>query len=442
MRLALATALTLLATAPPALAAEPAVAMDYQRKPVLVYGEDRDPIAKLLKGDLSAAGRFTMATAPAGADGQAVDKFVAAVGAARGKHGSCYVLVPSLAFGDTASTSPRIDKSENRDGTWRATAWANLECPYTLTVRLYDTATGKQVDSIAYTDVLERRFEYHYDDRTSTRQLQHKAHEMARIMAQEAGREASSAFATQAARAQDDLAAGLVRRLKEHPLFRLEVTLSGWSDVKERLYFNLGKDVRVGLDDGFKLMKGDRQIGFLKVRDLDAGLSGAQPLWLEETIAMSDRVIEAPKAMWNHGLRLGGGWVGAPLVTAGYFGEVNVGPAWFGASERYLTWDLAFASNLAAGGGAFNLGYAHKFYARRWATRLGLKAGVMAGVAGTFPLPGAALATGLEYHFNEHALWATDLDLAAYWPYASLANPGVTTYPLGPLARTGFTFLF
>ncbi len=454
MRFTLAAALAFVTTALPAFGApQPAFAaeasaapapMNYQRKAVMVYGQADDPITKLLKSDLMNAGRFTMAETPLAAAGQPIDQFVKAVGIRRGQQGSAYVLVPSLAFGDTRSTSPRIDKDENKDGTWRATTYAHLEVPYTLTLALYDSATGQGAGTVQYTDTLQRRFEYRYDDRTSTEAIQYKAHEMVRVMAQEAGRQASAAFESQAERARGGLVAGIVERLKSHPLFRLEVMVSGWSDVKERIYFNLGKDVRVKMDDGFRLMKGDRQIGFLKVRDLDANLSGAQPLWLEETLATTDRVIEAPKAMWNHGLRIGYAWLGTSIASFGYAGEVNVGPAWFGASERYVTFDAAGVTNFQSGGAAFNLGYAQKYFLRRWALRLGGKAGVMAGVAGDFPLPGAAIATGLEYHFNEHVLWGSDVDVAAYWPYVSLTGPrpGETVYTFGPIARTGLTILF
>lgn len=454
MRLAVATTLLLLANglgllavAPPAFAAEAPGAqapLEYQRKAIMVYGQPDDPITKLLRSDLADAGRFTMVDTPLAAAGQPLDRFVKAIGETRARSAGTYVLVPTLAFGDTRSTSPRIDKDENKDGTWRATAYAYLEVPYTLTLALYDSTTGRQAGTVAYTDVLQRRFEYRYDDRTSVEGIQYKAHEMVRIMAREAGRPASAAFETQAERARSGLVSGIVARLKEHPLFRLEVMVSGWSDVKERIYFNLGKDVRVKLDDGFRLMKGERQIGFLKVRDLDAGLSGAQPLWLEETLATTDRVVEAPMAMWNHGLRLGYAWLGTSIASFGYAGEVNVGPAWFGASERYLTFDAAAVTNFVSGGAAFNLGYAHKYFSRRWALKLGGKAGLMAGVAGDFPLPGAAIATGLEYHFNEHVLWGTDLDLAAYWPYVSMSGPrpGETIYTFGPIARTGLTVLF
>ena len=452
---ALTFAFALMVTAPPvqaagasspgaaATAAGPTAPMDYQRRAVTVYGLATSPIARMLRDDLKEAGRFTWVEAQVAAS-EPVDAYVKAVNGMRSRLGGAYVLVPRLSFGTTRSTTPRIDKDENKDGSWRATAYAHLEVAYTLSADLIDSATGKRIETLSHSDTLQRRFEYRYDDRTSVEAIQYKAHQLARVMAREAGKPPAVAFGAQAARAEGGLASGLVAALKAHPLFRLEVQLSGWSDVKERLYFNLGKDVRVGLDDGFALMKGDRQIGYLKVRDLDAGLSGAQPLWLEETLATTDRVVEAPKAMWNHGLRAGAAWLGGPIGSFGYAGEVNVGPAWFRASERYLTFDGAFVTNFVSGGAAFNLGYAHKYYLRRWALKVGGKAGVMAGVAGDFPLPGAALVSGLEYHFSEHVLWGTDLDLAAYWPYVSLRGPlaGQTVYTIGPVLRSGVTVLF
>lgn len=444
MRVAAALVLATLAVSPPALAAPEAkpVSMDYERRGFAVHAPEDDPVAQLLRTELLRTGRFSHIEAAAAA-GQDVPSHVKAVAARAPKQGA-YVLVPRVAFGNTSSTRPQIDKDENKDGTWRATAYAHLQVPYTLSLDLIDAASGKKLETVVYTETLQRRFEYRYDDRTSVEAIQYKAHELARVMAREAGKPAEQAFVDQAARGRDDLAAGMVRVLKVHPLFRLEVMLSGWSDVKERLYFNLGRGVKVGLDDGFKLFKGDRQIGYLKVRDLDENLSGAQPLWLEETLATTDRVIEDPKAMWNHGLRVGYAWLGTSIAGFGYAGEVNVGPAWFGRSERYVTFDAGVVSNFLTGGVAANLGYAQKFFHRRYALKLGAKAGVMAGVAGDFPLPGAALVTGLEFHFNEHVLWGTDLDLAAYWPYVSLRGPlaGQSVYTFGPIARTGLTVLF
>lgn len=438
--------LSLFAVAAAAVVAAPPPT-EYVKKAVAVYGLPGDLLVNKLQGELSATGRFEVLDAVPGGD-QPVDKFMKVAAAAGQKAGGgTFVLAPKLDFGQITSTSPAIDKNENKDGSYSATAAAYLECPYTLAIVLYDAQKGQPAGQVTYTATLKRRFEYRYDDRTSREALQYKAHELARVMAQEAGRPPAQAFASQARDARSGVVQGVLGELKRHPLFRLDVKLSGWSNDRDRVNFNLGKALRVGIDDGFAVMRGGRKIGYLKVRELTETASEAQPLWLDELVNADDRIVEAPKAMWNHGLRVGPALFGSQsLLNAGYVGEIDIGPSLFNAPERYLTFGLGALSNFSSAGVSAELGYAQKLTFRRYALRLGWKALAfqLDGTTGSLPLPGAALSTGLEYHFNEHVLVGADVDLAGFWPYIPINGPrvGQTIYTFGPITRAGLTVLF
>lgn len=411
------------------------------RHGVAVLEAPGQPCGAELRQALAAMGRYRMLPA-AGSTAALTASLASVADAARaaGVH-DAYVLVPTVAFGRVDDGQP--DTQTDQNGI--STVAAELTCPYTMRLAVYDASTGRLVKTLEESTDLTRRFEYTYDRRTDRQAIVEKGIELAHAMAEAAALPPAVGFASQAVNGESTLVNEAIGDLLKLPMFQLRGSVTGWSAPSDRIAIDLGTDFNVHIDDGFEIMRGDRAIGYLRVRGLDAAGSETQPIFLDDTLRVGDRVVEYRKANLWEGLKVGMAWLGGPALLGTYSGDLDLGGL-TRASELYGTWDLSMLSTGAVSGGMGELGLVKRLVFRRWAFKAGLKVGLagLNGFSGTVTVPGVALASGVDCYLTPDWIWSTDLAYEAYMPVRQKggAANGTLINPLGPLVRTGISYVF
>ncbi|HEY9723144.1 MAG TPA: hypothetical protein V6D47_14135 [Oscillatoriaceae cyanobacterium] len=412
------------------------------KRAVAVCDEPGQPIGAALRQALGNLGRYRML--PVAGGPIAPQTFLAEVAdAARaaGIQQDSFALVPRLSFGAVSTDEP----STSTDQYGESTVSADLTCPYTLHVDVYDANTRQLVTSLVETTDLTRKFEYNYDRHTDRQAIVQKGEELAEAMSEAAALPPAVGFASQASDGESVLVYLLVGALTRLPAFQLRGAVTGWSAPSDRIAIDLGTDFKVKVDDGFQIRRDGRAIGYVKVRRLSAAGSETQPIFMDDALRVGDQVVEYPKLNSFQGFKAGVAWLGRPAFVGTYSGEVDFG-GWTSLSELYGAWDFSLLNTGAVSGGMGELGLVKRFVFRRWSFKLGLKGGFASlnGLTGTATVPGGAIASGVDCYLTPDWLWSTDLAYEAYLPVRQKggAANGQLINPLGPLVRTGISYVF
>jgi hypothetical protein len=347
-------------------------------------------------------------------------------------------VVPSATVGALGSSSPETRREERQGGGFDATVTMALTLPLSIQVMVQEADTGRVVENVTRKVTLSRPFSYTYNDRTPGSELRSMANDMAQRVALERSRQPQEVFADQLGRALEDLAEEAAEALVRCPTFRLIVPIAQLDGARDRVYMGLGRNVHLRWDDGFAVMRGERQIGFVKVRELGDAVSGAQPLYMKAPFAVGDRLEEVDQAGIHGGVRVLGGLLpmapealSAPTLGAGLALEADVAP-YIPTSELYVTaagtglWSPAGVGVLVDGG------LARRFFMRQTAFKLSGRGAV--AVTGAGLLPGGALGLGLEHHLHEYVHFSAEVD--------GFVLQVPTGWSVSPLARVGMTLVF
>lgn len=450
MRRSLAFALIACTTcfAPLPAVAEPTGAVAPYRKPVLaVMQAAEDPYAGRLDMAVEGLKRFHFLPIPTNRT-TSLPAFLAQVreAAKAAGHGDAplYALVPTHQFGTITSTTPdREEKVE--DGLIKSTVYSYLQCPFTFAVDIYDVATGTHVDRIAHVETLQRRYEYHYDDHTPDRAIAAKADELSIRLTRDASVGGARAFDSEAGTRLLFLLPQLMLDLRSLSPFQLKAQIMSWEAGRDRLTLNLGRDVDVHPGDGFTVKRNGAEIGFVRLNRVEADRSEAKPIMLDRAVEPGDTLEERPKFNNWQGLKVGAIWMGGPALMGTLGGEIDFGP-YLELLDWYGTGDVSLVTNGAFSGKMGELGVVKKHFWHRWGVYYGLKLGAaqvdgLTGQAYTF---GGSLAGGLNAYITPDFVWVTDLALQAYTPLWQRGGTGDGTMvqPLGPMLRTGVSYIF
>lgn len=231
---------------------------------------------------------------------------------------------------------------------------------------------------------------------------------------------------------------GSIQRMDEF-LIRAEVDNPDMQ--KDRVSVKLGegetaKSLGIGLDSGYKLVeyvKGEskpREIGYMKIREIDKSTLFGQPIIVGRDFELGDQIVEYPKAGFGINLRGGVNLDGSFSKLGGGGGidlDFDIGPA-FGVSELYF--DLS--------GGYFNsyflieAGLYKKWYWRQLFFDLGLRAGgsigdekLSAGTPGAGNGFGATGMLGLGFQATPDIAFGID---TGWRQYSNLSGPLLEAY--------------
>lgn len=240
-------------------------------------------------------------------------------------------------------------------------------------------------------------------------------------------------------------------------IIKSTVLATDWERDEIRMAF--GKDVGIRTDNGYRVVRRIKRedggfdvkdVGMVKVRRIDATMSVAQPLIVDEPFAPGDQLIERPRLDWNMSLKLGLSPFGIPAANV----SMPEGPAFqqaasvvapaftlaseyglgsmTGISELYGIADATFLMGSPIFGLQGEIGLIKKQFQRRWGWYYGGKIGFLHAMASggpatfrgiTYPsttlsadAPGVAGVFGVNYHVTPDALFTLDLGLQAYAP--------------------------
>lgn len=451
--LALAVVPAVVGSPTPAAAAEQAPAT-YTKKAVAVYAVNGEPHGHALRDGLSGLGRFHVLSVPA-SSGEAVPAYLAKVKSASQAAGlgatPAYVFVPRYALGrvgmDKLETNRQLDKSTGKLNTTVSSA---ITCQMRANVDVYEVATGRLIKQFVFTPTLRQAYEYHYSNQTSDEAIRLKSIEFTERMAHDIRMPVEDLFGRRAVDEMSGLMRGsVVSGVRAMDEFKLVVGVTGWDAKADRIFFGLGRDLKVRVDDGFKIFQNGREIGFVKVRRVDANSSQAQPIFIQDGLRIGDTITEYPKANWWNSLKGGMVWMGGPAFIASYDGDIDIGTNW-NWDEFFLSYRLGGLTNGKAGGSIAELGLARKFFWRRWGLSVGPRVGVvgLTGSTNNAVAPGLTLASSVNCYLTPDLVWTTSADFQAYTPidptrmgFAAGLMPKAIN-PFGPSVQTGLTFVF
>lgn len=448
---AMATAIAPTASAAPA-AAQPAPAT-YTKKVVAVYQTANDPTAMALRSGLAGLGRFHVIDVQMN-QGDGMPAFLSQVKSASQAAGlgqtPAYAFKTRYSLGRVRATEPKTNREiDKQTGKMETTVSAALKCPLLFQVEVYEVASGNLIKRFDYSPELEQGYAYRYSNETTEDAIRLRSIEFTERMAHDIRMPPEDLFGRRAFDEMASLARGsVVSAVRGMQEFQLAVGVTGWDAKTDRVFFGLGKDLKVRVDDSFKIFQDGREIGFVKVRQVGANASEAQPVFMDAVLRVGDKVVEYPKQNWWNSLKGGMLWMGGPAAIVSYEGDLDVGTI-FDMPELYLNYNLAGISNFQAGGSMMELGVAKKFYWRRWALAVGPRAGFvgLTGSTNNAVAPGVSLASTLNCHLTADLVWSTSLGFSAYTPidptrmgFAGAAKRNIS--PLGPVAQTGLTFIF
>lgn len=240
-------------------------------------------------------------------------------------------------------------------------------------------------------------------------------------------------------------------------IIKSEVLAADWEHDEIRMVF--GRDAGIRTDNGYRVVRRikredggfeSRDVGLIKVRRVEATMSVAQALIVDEPFAPGDLLIERPKLDWNAAVKAGIApfRVSARGVTLPYgarfpqaesgvvatltlANEVGLG-ATTGISEFYGLLDASAVLGAPYVGLQGEIGLLRKQFHRRWGWYYGGKLGVLHVMAASGPAvvqgisyptttvhadaPGVSGLFGVTYHLTPDALFSVDLGLQAYLP--------------------------
>lgn len=429
------------ALAPALVFQAPVEASAYQKRQAAVYEEPGQRYMGVVGPGLRELGRFEFVSAPQ-APGESLSAFMAKVRAAGPAEGPLYVFVPSYRFGTSTYTEPQISTERKKTGQILTTVRATVECPFTYAVEIYDARSGQLVDRLETTDTLTRRFETEYDQRYSDREVGYKRGLLEGRLTAEVRRAPEDAFADLAQRQLGSVRGWFQGAIRRMEAFQLRARVTGWDASKDEVALDMGRNFKIRLNDGFKLVRDGRELGYMRVVGLGAETSAVKPIFLDTRLQAGDMMIEYPKSGHTLGLKGGMIWLGGPALVGTFGTEFDFAPV-FGGTDWFATLDLSGVTTGQAAGGMFELGLVRKLVWRRFALSLGLKPGLI-GIndAASF---GATAVTGLTVHLTPDIVAMADLGWAHYNPYLQQgfgSEKGRWLQPGGPVLKGGFSIAF
>lgn len=461
----------------------------YQRKTVAVFGDAGDSTPAAVRSAFQELGRFDYETIPVrGCDDlyDFLERYrervadTAADKAARdlapdekfkevivdSEHlerimRSAYALVPQGRFSNWIQLDPEV-KLVDRNGQFYRKTSVTFRSHYAFRLMVYDLAAQRSIASYAATFPL---------DTTVTREVRISADEARKPLRAHLDRAFLDEIAILLlAQPRERLLNQAQRRLQgEMPAlmkwaqgldpFILKSAVLSTDAARDEIRMAFGQDAGVRTDNGYRVVRRVkredggfevRDIGMVKVRRMEATMSVAQPLIMDEPFAPGDQLIERPRLDWNASLKAGF----APFQISAAKVSMPEGPAFEQAETSYaptLTWanEVGLGSktgiselyglldaSLVLGHPIFGVqgevGLLKKHFHRRWGTHYGLKAGVMHVMASggratfrgiTYPTTtlsadalGVTGLAGLNYHLGPDVLFSLDLGLQAYTP--------------------------
>ena len=372
---------------------------------------------------------------------------------------SAYALVPQGRFSNWIQMEPQVTVVDRDGKFYRKTSLA-FRSHYSFRLMVYDLAAQRSIATYGATYPL---------DYTISREV--------RISADEA-KKPQRAHIDKSFR--DEIALLLVAHPRQHLLSQAHGRLRGeipgilkwargldpfilksavldtdWEHDEIRMVF--GRDVGIRTDNGYRVVRRVkredggfdlRDVGMIKVRRIEATMSVAQPLIVDEPFAAGDQLIERPRLDWNASLKAGlapfvipaanvtlaegptlrqSASLFAPSVT--FANEYGLG-SMTGISELYGLVDASLLVGNPIFGVQGEIGLLKKQFHRRWGWYYGAKLGLLHAMASggpatvrgiTYPTtmvyadaPGVAGLFGVNYHLTPDALFTLDLGLQAY----------------------------
>ncbi len=374
---------------------------------------------------------------------------------------SAYALVPQGRFSNWIQLEPDVTIVDRNGEFYRKTTMT-FRSHYAFRLMVYDLAADRSIASYA-----------------ATYPLDHRISREVRISAQEA-KKPQKAHLDRSFR--DEIALLLIAQPRRHLLNQAHSRLRGeipsilkwarsldpfilksavlstdWEHDEVRMAF--GKDVGIRTDNGYRVVRrvkredggfDTRDVGMIKVRRIEATMSVAQPLIVDEPFVAGDQLIERPRLDWNSSLKAGLSPFVIPSANvalpegpsfsqpAAYFApaltwanEYGLG-SMTGISELYGLLDATFLMGSPIYGVQGEIGLLKKQFHRRWGWYYGGKIGFVHAMASggsatfrgiTYPsttlsadAPGIAGILGLNYHLTPDALFTLDLGVQAYTP--------------------------
>jgi hypothetical protein len=341
-------------------------------------------------------------------------------------------------------------RTDTATGKTTGETYAFLECPLYFTVEVFEASTGRLIKQLQYTEKMQRKYKYDFTEVTTPDAHREKQRELMNTLMRDQRVPPEVSFKDKAFDEMRGLIHGsMIADVRRMPEFSLSVGVSGWDGRADRVIFGLGQDLKVHVDDAFKVYQDGREVGFLKVRQVGKSSSSAQPIFMDASLKVGDKVVEYPKANWWNGFKGGVVWMGGPGFMASYDGDMDIGTL-FGVSELSFNYHGAYLTGNKVNGFQGELGFSKKWFVRRWGFGVGPRFGVTAlnGGGTNATAPGFTLMGNMHCYLTPDIVWTTDLGLSAY-STIDPAKMGVTglpagakVNPLGPVVQTGFTFVF
>lgn len=382
---------------------------------------------------------------------------------------SAYALVPQGRFSHWIQLEPRVTIVD-RDGKFYRKTTVTFRSHYTFRLMVYDLAANRSIARYAATYPLDHSLSREVRISAEEAKKPQKAHldrsfrdEIALIWLAQPRRH----LLNQAhSRIRGEMP-GILKWAKglDPFIIKSEVLSTDWQQDEIRMAF--GKDVGIRTDNGYRVVRRIKRedggfdvkdVGMIKVRRIEATMSVAQPLIVDEPFAPGDQLIERPRLDWNMSLKVGLSPFGIPeslvsmsegpsfrqraSVVAPAFtlaNEYGLG-AMTGISELYGLVDATFVAGSPIFGLQGELGLLKKHFQRRWGWYYGGKIGFLHAMASGGPAtvrgitysstmlsadaPGVSGLVGLNYHVTPDLLFTVDLGLQAYAPTMGWALTG------------------
>lgn len=374
---------------------------------------------------------------------------------------SAYALLPQGRFSNWIQLEPKVTIVDRNGRFYRKTS-VTFRSHYTFRLMVYDLAANRTIARYAASYPL---------DYTLSREV--------RISAKDA-KKPQRAQIDRAFR--DELLLVLTAQPRRHLLSQAHARLRGeipmilrWARgldpfiiksqileadwEQEAITMAFGKDAGIRMDNGYRVVRRIKRedggfdlkdVGMVKVRRIDATMSVAQPLIVNEPFAPGDQLIERPRLDLNSSLKAGlspfripAARVAmpegpsftqpesfyAPAITLA--NEYGLG-AMTGISELYALLDASVILGHPIFALQGEVGLMRKHFQRRWGWYYGGKIGLLHAMASggpatfrgiTYPsstlsadAPGISGIVGVNYHLTPDALFTLDLGVQAYTP--------------------------
>lgn len=422
------------ALAAPAAAAEPGA---YQKRRVVAF-ETADPVSSAARVGLQGFPRVEYVSV-ASRPNEPVSRFLARVREASKSAGSrpTYVFVPRYTLGAVTYTEPKAEDTKQPNGLVETVVSAEMNCPLTYTVEVYNAGTGARLHTLTRHATLSRRYETRYDQRHSDRTVGYKEGVLIATLSQEARRPPLELFSNQIQGQISSTASWLQGAIADLEEFKLYARIVNWDDQKDLVFVDMGKEMGLGLEHGYTLVRDGKELGYLRSVQVNNGQSAFQPVFLDTLVRRDDRLVETRRHSGFFSVRTGMGWLSGPAASGTLSLEPSIGTG-FGVTDLTLPIEVSLLGNGAYGGLQLELGVTKKHFFRRWGFSYSLKPGVLSvGESGGF---GATALAGLQCFLTPGMIWSLEAGFQGYRAYTTAKNPGVPVNPFGPVMRTSLTF--